>query len=68
MTQADRVLSTPPINTPILKGPQGAPGAILACPGVTDSNSRPDASLALASEGELQAVPPTCSRGWGIIQ
>src|ERR1700676_3684236 len=45
--------------------PTGAPGAASACPASLILESRPGASLALASEGEPHATPPTCSSGAG---
>jgi len=64
MTQADSVHSTPPTNTSAVSG-TGAAGAVLACQASVIPASRPGASQALASEGEPQTTPPTCSSGAG---
>jgi hypothetical protein len=45
--------------------PDGAPGAVSACPASLILESRPSASQTLASEGEPHTVSPTCSDGAG---
>ena len=65
MTQADRVLSTPPTNTPIAQGQHSALGAVSACPALLILDSLPSAAQTLAGECEPQAALPACSAGVG---
>ncbi len=60
MPKADCVFSTPQLVATI-----SAPGASSLCPASLIPDSRPGASLALASDGEPYATPQTCSSGAG---
>jgi hypothetical protein len=54
-----------PMFPPRRANPAGAPGASSLCPVSLIPASRPGASQPLASEGEPQAMPPTCLREAG---
>src|SRR5947208_1749242 len=66
MTQADRVYSTPPTNTPISQSwPASAPGALSVCPASVIPASRSDACQATSGRDEPDPPSPDSSDGAG---